>query len=625
MSNQRRLRRGVVKQLSNLSIDEISTVDRGANQHSLIAIAKRAPQAEDYFQDVNKDWADYDAHRAGPGRDYWAPGTGKEFRNSSLGQRLKYKNAPGAHQQRKADEHESFKEHPLKQSMFNGFTGHGGGPTSAVVGGMVGGAAAGAVGGFKAGEHHGPGAALAGGLAGYIGGGAAGAAGAGKVVHNHFYGKRLDDSVMDVDALFDVSKKKSDKAPSASGSSFGRGGNTAGIDTFTGDDPSGVTTDPNGEDGDIGPDGTISGVETIEGEDMPPQKKKKVKAATDINSSGYDGGSVGKSADFWKNVVSKVLEGEEFETEDNDGDFIEKHFPGPPGAGGMQGQQPQMGGYGQPPMQQTVGAQPMGMGQPTAPPMGGQQPPMGGGMQQPGMAQGGMPQQLPPDVVSYIQQLEQALDQLTGGQISGDDDNSDQSSSQSSGDNSSSSSDNSKQNPFGKSLETSGMDETTFLTELSKALDDDDEREVINKALESVGKAEYRARQAETIAKAERDLRLEREFVAKAAEFNLPIKSSELGPVLKRAAEALEEEDFKTIVKCLRSSSAQADFSSPFSEVGKRGGGDNADVLSEVDAAAQELVQKGTNLTPEAATLQVLNNNPAAYDEYLRDKRQRQF
>lgn len=169
------------------------------------------------------------------------------------------------------------------------------------------------------------------------------------------------------------------------------------------------------------------------------------------------------------------------------------------------------------------------------------------------------------------------------------------------------------------------MDETTFLTELSKALDDDDEREVINKALESVGKAEYRARQAETIAKAERDLRLEREFVAKAAEFNLPIKSSELGPVLKRAAEALEEEDFKTIVKCLRSSSAQADFSSPFSEVGKRGGGDNADVLSEVDAAAQELVQKGTNLTPEAATLQVLNNNPAAYDEYLRDKRQRQF
>src|SRR5207244_258831 len=53
-ANSRRLRRAVVKQLSNLSIDEVSLVDRGANQHALISIAKRAPQADDYFDDVEK-------------------------------------------------------------------------------------------------------------------------------------------------------------------------------------------------------------------------------------------------------------------------------------------------------------------------------------------------------------------------------------------------------------------------------------------------------------------------------------------------------------------------------------------------------------------------------------------
>ena len=167
------------------------------------------------------------------------------------------------------------------------------------------------------------------------------------------------------------------------------------------------------------------------------------------------------------------------------------------------------------------------------------------------------------------------------------------------------------------------MDETTFLTELAKSLDDDEEREAVNKALETVAKAEYRAQQAENIAKAERDLRLEREFIAKAAEFNLPVRSEELGPVLKRVAEATTEDDFKTIVKCLRAASAVNDFANPFGEVGKRGGGDNADILSSVDAAAAELVTKSQGLTPEVATLQVLNDNPAAYDEYLREQRAR--
>jgi hypothetical protein len=389
--------------------------------------------------------------------------------------------------------------------------------------------------------------------------------------------------------------------------SFGQGGNQAKIDTFSGDDPAGVTDDENGEKGNVGPGKKIDGVETIEGEDTPPQKKKN-KGAGDINPSKLSG--LGKSADFWKNVVSKVLDGEEFETDDSDyDDTVGKHFPGGMGAPQNPQQSPFPGaqGPGMAPTMQTPGVQPMGMGQPTPPPGQGMAP------------GGGMGQALPPDVVQYIQQLEQALDQLTGGDDSGQQDGSDDSSS--SGSDSGSSDDNTKKNPFGKSLETSGMDETTFLTELAKSLDDEGaDREAVNKALEIVGKAEQRAKAAEEIAKAERDLRLEREFVAKAAEFNLPVKSADLGPVLKRAAENLEEDDFKTIIKCLRAASASEDYGvNLYGEVGKRGGGDNADILSSVEAAAQEIVGKSADVTTEAATLQVLMENPRAYDEYMRD------
>jgi len=563
MANSRRLRRGVVKQLSNLSIDEVSLVDRGANQHALISIAKRAPEAADYFEKA-------EGHNL-----FSAPFS----------------------QQRKANYRQTYKEHPRIAGAYGLPTGHGAGATAHVLGENLGGMAAGAVGGAKLGHKiGGEGGALAGAIGGGIAGSAAGGAHAGQVVHNHYYGKRAPEETLNVDDLFSVEKK----------GSFGQGGNQAKLDSFSGDDPAGVTDDENGESGDVGPGKKISGVETTEGEDTPPQKSKKKGQGGDINPTKLSG--LGKSKDFWKNVVSKVLDGE-FETDgDEYGDDVGKHFPGGMGApqNPMQSPFPGAQGAGMAPTMQTPGVQPMGMGQPT--------PPSGGGMQQPG---GGMGQALPPDVVQYIQQLEQALDQLTGGGDDSNSDNSDDSSSTSSG-----SSDDNKKNPFGKSLETSDMDETTFLTELAKSLDDDGaDSESISKALEIVSKAEQRARQAEEIAKSERDLRLEREFVAKAAEFNLPVKADDLGPVLKRAAENLDAEDFKTIVKCLRANTAAADMGAQnfFGEVGKRGGGDNADVMSSVEAAAQELVGKSADITPEAATLQVLADNPRAYDEYMRD------
>lgn len=556
----RNRRDGVVKQLSNLTIDEVSLVDRGANQHALISIAKRAPEASDAFEidEVEKNASDV----------IWptAPFKAREGRKLAVTGRTMGRSALEGAVGAKIGGGVGLGVGALTRHPFEG-------AAAGEVAGAVGGAFHGAHAALKNAEHRGD-------------------LNRAPVVHNHFYGetaKRLEDEPMDVDDLFSVSKK--------GGSSFGRGGQAAGIDTFTGNDPSGVTDDPDGEEGEVGPGGKkIGGVETTQGEDMPPQKKKTKGASKENNPAPLSG--LGKSADYWTEVIEKALGGDE----------VGKHFPGAGGGNPMNPQQspfPGAAGAGQPPTMQTPGVQPMGMGQPTPPP--GQPMPGAQG------ATGGMPQQLPPDVVAYIQQLEQALDQATGGQQDGqegDDSSSDPSQSNSS--------DDKKNNPFGKSGDFD-MSDDLFLAELAKSLDDEDQREAVGKALQAVSKAEQRAQQAETIAKQERDLRLEREFIAKAAEFNVPVSADELGPVLKRMAESVTKDDFQVIVKCLNAVSAKDDI---FGEVGKRGGGANGSVLDEVNARAMALATGGDvskALSPEAAVAEVFEMDPRAYDAYLSD------
>lgn len=383
------------------------------------------------------------------------------------------------------------------------------------------------------------------------------------------------------------------------------------VETASGDDPAGVT-DGDEDDRPIGPSHNGKGGKNYgkgkKGKDTPPDNGSTSGPSSDINPSKLSG--LGKSASYWEEAISKALEelDDEFLLDEED---VEKAFPGMPG-GQQQGfnpLQPQQSpfpgaaGPAQQPMMQTPGVQPMGMGQPQAPGMAPQQ--------------GGMPQQIPPDVVQYIQQLEAALDQALGNDSGSSDDSSgDNDSSGNSGNSDNSNSSSSNKNPFGKSGDFD-MTDRSFLTELAKSLDDEDQREAITKAMDAVSKAEERANEAEQIAKAERDLRLEREFVAKAEQYDVPVAARELGPVLKRLAETISQEDFAVIHKCLAAKSAERDI---FAEIGKRGGGDNTDILGEVNARAFEMVGKSEGLTPEMAFGHALEANPTAYDEYLRNR-----
>lgn len=154
------------------------------------------------------------------------------------------------------------------------------------------------------------------------------------------------------------------------------------------------------------------------------------------------------------------------------------------------------------------------------------------------------------------------------------------------------------------------------MEELSKAYTDEERDQVLSKAFAQVEGYQKQAEEAVSIAKAERDLRLTNEYISKAAEYNVPVDANELGPVLYRMTEQMSYEDCSVIAKCLEAAGSMI-----FDEVGFIGGGDNVDVLDQVNAQAQEMVGKSADTTTEDAWGAVFEQNPAAYDEYLAQSR----
>jgi hypothetical protein len=156
----------------------------------------------------------------------------------------------------------------------------------------------------------------------------------------------------------------------------------------------------------------------------------------------------------------------------------------------------------------------------------------------------------------------------------------------------------------------------SVMEELSKAFSDDDRDKVIAKALGRVEELEKAQNEAARIAKSERDLRLTREYVSKAAEYNLPVAPDELGPVLYRMAETMSYDDCAVIAKCLETAGNIL-----YEEVGYQGGGDNSDIYSQVEAHALDTFGKAEDFNQVDAINKVFDANPDAYDEYLAAQR----
>jgi len=158
-----------------------------------------------------------------------------------------------------------------------------------------------------------------------------------------------------------------------------------------------------------------------------------------------------------------------------------------------------------------------------------------------------------------------------------------------------------------------------LVEEIRKALsaaDSDDERDaVISKAFSALEQVSKQAEQAQLAAEQERQLRLDREYTEVAKNYNVGIAPEVLGPVLKRAAEALSHEDCQVIAKALDSASA-----ANFDEYGVDGYASNSDVLAQVDQYLDGAIAK-SDMSREEAISKVFEMNPEEYDNYLAERR----
>lgn len=165
----------------------------------------------------------------------------------------------------------------------------------------------------------------------------------------------------------------------------------------------------------------------------------------------------------------------------------------------------------------------------------------------------------------------------------------------------------------------------SFSESISKALAeayDDSDRDAI---IEEFAKA-YDAQQNEldelaSIAKSERDTRLEGEYIEVAKNLGLPGDPGELGPVLKRMSDVMDPADVEVIAKTLDGISGIL-----YEEFGYDGFVDNGysgSGIDDAEAAAEARISKaGSETVSKAAGVeQFYVENPGAYDEYLANRR----
>lgn len=172
-----------------------------------------------------------------------------------------------------------------------------------------------------------------------------------------------------------------------------------------------------------------------------------------------------------------------------------------------------------------------------------------------------------------------------------------------------------------KSVDDLTTEKTTLTEALKKAEDEgtivkseeEQRKALLEKADPAVRalieKAEKDAEEAAKIAKAERDARLDREFISKAEA--MPMLSEDktaLGGLLRRISEALTTEDAEAVTKVLTAANAQIEKGNLFTEFGS--GGAPTTVSKSVESAAEELRKQDPTLTIEQAQAKVYETNP---------------
>jgi hypothetical protein len=157
---------------------------------------------------------------------------------------------------------------------------------------------------------------------------------------------------------------------------------------------------------------------------------------------------------------------------------------------------------------------------------------------------------------------------------------------------------------------------------LSKAYTDADRDEIIKSFAGIIEERDAELNVLAEIAKSERDLRLEGEYIEVAKGLGLPGDPDELGPVLKRMSELMDPADVQIIAKTLEATSGVL-----YEEFGYDGFG--AEVgdphMADAEAAAEQRIAKSGSgageVSKAVAIEQYYTENPSAYDEYMSGRR----
>lgn len=153
------------------------------------------------------------------------------------------------------------------------------------------------------------------------------------------------------------------------------------------------------------------------------------------------------------------------------------------------------------------------------------------------------------------------------------------------------------------------------LEQLSKAVTEADREAVIAGAMDEVEIAKAEAYAAQEALAIMQDDRITEAFIAKAAEYNLPVAPEVFGPILKAAAEVLDDEELEILDHVLSAASDAI-----FDEVGYAGGASNS-VFDQVHGLAAEMVTKSAgDFTVEQASTAMFAANPQAYDAYMAEQ-----
>lgn len=138
-------------------------------------------------------------------------------------------------------------------------------------------------------------------------------------------------------------------------------------------------------------------------------------------------------------------------------------------------------------------------------------------------------------------------------------------------------------------------------------------------------KAEKQGEEDRQLAKAERETRLTREFVAKAEEFKaLPVEAEKFGPVLKSAAEKLSKDEADELDRVLKAADEQIRQSRLFKEQGRGerpGDGGDGSAIAEVQRKAEALKKADPKLSSAQALDKAMTSDRELQERYLAEMR----